>query len=322
MSSSILPKKIGSLPEVAKPLFMEVNNEQLVISDQAPKVLLYSISPFKFLKEISRRGDGPSECNAVPQLVIGKNYIYLYELGRCIYFNRDGSYKSQFRVPQPHNILLAPLGDNFLWIKRPPEDGMEMSIYSQIKNKEFQYKKLIYLYLFDKNKSFGGKMEYPIVKDYCGAILHDDRVFIGDSKRGLYVEGFDSKGNQFCKIKLDIEKSKIQEEYKEDWMKRAKQEKLWSYFSNIYTIVFPEYYPSFYRFDEDNGKIYFLTYNKKNTNREVLITDLKGKLLKRIWVPWVENEMYTNFSIENGKFYYIIDNEESEVWELHAVDIL
>jgi hypothetical protein len=88
-----------------------------------------------------------------------------------------------------------------------------------------------------------------------------------------------------------------------------------------YNFYFPEYFPGFYRFAVDKGKVYFLTYNRKGDQRELIVTDFNGKVLKQSYVPWVENEVYTNFSISNDMFYYIMENDETEEWELHVTDI-
>jgi hypothetical protein len=136
------------------------------------------------------------------------------------------------------------------------------------------------------------------------------------------VAVFDSKGKEINRVNLlEVDKIKMTEQYKKELMERAKRQPSYKMIESMYNIIFPEYFPGFYRFAVDNGKVYFLTYLRKDDKREMIIADLKSKKFKRTFVPWVENGVHTNFSIVNDKFYYIKENEEEEVWELHMETI-
>ena len=84
------PKKLTSLLEVSKPNDMIVNNGQLIISDWTVKVHLYSLKGFKYLKQDTRKGEGPGECQNIPRFWVGPEYIFLYYIGKCILFSREG----------------------------------------------------------------------------------------------------------------------------------------------------------------------------------------------------------------------------------------
>ena len=74
-----------------------------------------------------------------------------------------------------------------------------------------------------------------------------------------------------------------------------------------------------------NDKVYIQTYKKSNGKFEFYIFDIHGKLIKRIFLPIYQ--MYKGFiflypfTIQNEKLYQLVENDKSEVWELHITEI-
>jgi hypothetical protein len=321
-------KKMSVLAEVGSPQDMVVDNGQLIITDRTDKVHAYSLKDFKYQGLISRRGEGPGEIRITPFLTVSPGYIFLYSLGKGIFFSRDGKLIREFRIPQVGTHSVAPLGEDFVckkWEKNKRNGGnyYDLSIYSYTGEEKLKFKKMLYYFDAPPRKRSGGKWDYDVVKEYNDYIIYDNKVFVGDSTKGLFIAVFDNQGNEINQIKLDTEKIKVTDQYKNKLSNMIKKDPLWrSHGEGMYNLVFPEYFPAFYRFSVDNGKVYFLTYKLKDDNqREVIITDLKGNLLKRSHVPWIENELRIDYSIENDKFYYIIVNEETEDWEIHVEEI-
>ena len=61
--------------------------------------------------------------------------------------------------------------------------------------------------------------------------------------------------------------------------------------------------------------------NIKNKN-EFYIFNLKGKLLKKIMLPFAEYDevQFSPYTINDGKLYQLIEND-NETWELHVIKI-
>jgi hypothetical protein len=320
-------KRLAVLPEVDKPQNMIVDNGQLFISDQTVKVHVYSMKDFKYQVRISRQGQGPGECEYIPSFRVGPDYIFLYSLGKGILFSRDGNLKRELRIPRKGTESVAPLGEDFVcqtWgkSKRDDHNYYDISIYSYNDEQGLEYKKILYYFDLPPNKRRGGKWDYHIFRENNDYVIYDNKVFVGDSTRGIFVEVFDNQGNKINQIKLDVNEIKLTAEYKKHLMNILKQNPEWDMATSIYNIVLPDYFPAFYRFSVDNGKVYFLTHKLKSDNqREVIITNLKGNLLKRTYVPWIKDEFHIQYAIENDKFYYILANETTEDWELHVEEI-
>jgi hypothetical protein len=317
-------KKLASLPEVGKPLYMAVDNGQIIITDLTISVHVYSLKDFKYQFRLSRRGEGPGEYLIPPLLYTDPGYIYLFSINKGIFFSRTGKLIREVKTPSK-TIMMAPVGKNFIcriekYNERTQNYYNDFSIYTPSKE-DLEYKTMMFYYEYPPRQMRGGKWDYNMVREFKDFVIYQDNVFIGDAGRGLFVETFDSSGNKINRIHLKAEKLKVTEEYKKNYMSLLETDPTYQAVGSQYNLIFPEYFPGFYRFSVNDGKVYFLTYKKMGKSREVIVTDLKGKELKRTSVPWIENEISINYSIDNGKFYYLEENEETEEWELHMVEI-
>jgi len=324
---SLYAKKLASLPEVEKPFQIAIADGQLFISDRSIKLHLYSLKDFSH-KLITSKGEGPGETSATPDFTVYPDKVFTCRYRKGMLFDRNGTLQSEYKFSFFGLKEAYPVANYFVVFKSDPSakkgyTAKEISIYRYTEKNEFDFKKLIY-YKGHKNSDLktGGKWDYPLIKDYFGFIVKDNNVFIADTERGFYVEIYDSEGGEVGKIRLYLEPLKVTDNDKKEIMGKIKKSPHWGIVNKMYQVFIPEYFPAFYRFAVDNQKIYFLTYKKENDRREVIITDYKGKILKNTTVPFLEEyEVHTNFSIEDDKFYYIKENEDTEEWELHVEDI-
>jgi len=67
----------------------------------------------------------------------------------------------------------------------------------------------------------------------------------------------------------------------------------------------------------DNA-IYVKTYDITETKEKYIIMDLKGNILKDVFLPKAPMELLT---FANKAFYYLEDSEAEECWALSSVDI-
>lgn len=72
-----------------------------------------------------------------------------------------------------------------------------------------------------------------------------------------------------------------------------------------------------------DNKVYIRTYREVKGESEFFIFTIEGKLLKRVMLPVEEKDALESypFTIKDGKFYQLVENEQTEEWELHMVDI-
>jgi len=137
----------------------------------------------------------------------------------------------------------------------------------------------------------------------------------------MFAEIYDFNGNRLSQIRLNYEKIRVPEENKKKLKDLLEGIAAYRASEDMYYLDFPEYYPAFQYAALDNGKVYFLTFYKKDQMREIIITDWKGKFIKRSYVPALNDIEIVKCAISDNKFYYLFENEETEEWELHVEDI-
>jgi hypothetical protein len=317
-------KKVAVLPELNRPCKIIINNDLLLIGDETVKVHVYSMKNYKYKMQLAKRGEGPREIFSVPWIVVNSKLISLFSNSKCVLFERSGKYIREFRVPTIAMNQLSPIGSNFLYRANSYKDGeycYDLSIYSQNSDDKLKYKKLIYYYTLPEKKAKNNKKSYNLYPEFFDLIVFDDKAFIGDNSRGLYAEIYDEEGNQLSEIKLLTEPVKIPQERIDHFIGQLKHYGRWDWFKSQYYLDFPEHYPSFHQFLVDKNRIYFLLYKKKDGKREIVITDWKGKFIKRSYVPWVDYGRYVLNAVQDGKYYYLEENEDEEEWELHMEEI-
>ena len=99
-----------------------------------------------------------------------------------------------------------------------------------------------------------------------------------------------------------------------------KFDELMNYKKN-WNFLFPDYFPAYRDVKFSDDKIYFITYKNVTQKDEVIITDLKGKFLRKTSIPADPYDRNKRFSIYKDKVYYLVENEGEEMFELHASDL-
>ena len=319
-------RKLVVLKELAKPCNILIDKQLLLISDNTNRLHLYSFKDFKYLAQMCHSGEGPGEAKNVGFVLLTKNFIFRYILGKNIFYSRDGKFQREFKTRSQMTSFNYPIGNKFVCQRSIRRNGDEkfqndISIYSYSQEKGLVYEKILYLYDDNPIAWKGSRRAYRLFYDNHDLVIFEDKIFIGDSTRGLFVQVYDQNGNKINQAKLNIEKTKFSDSYENELTETWKSNGQWNLFNNQFYFEHPEYFPGFYRYFVGENKIYFLTYNRKEDQREVVVTDWQGKLIKKAYIPWVYFPYERNFTIFEDKFYYLVDNQETEEWELHVADI-
>jgi len=310
-------KKIAELPDVMKPNYIHIlGNRMYIVEDIS--ISIFSMPGFKLEKTFLRKGSGPQEITEPPIVTVLKDSLAVYSLGKLLIYSPLGEFKSEMRIIQPDIVKLFPIANNFVGTK----------FVSNHKDKTPTQ----YVCIFDKNlktlrellksASLGTygffdttspkKPSLEMIKDNLDFFVYKDKVFIADTTRGLFFSVFDSNGNKLYEINTPYEKQKVTAAYRDKVMAEIKQSPRW----NDYDYTFRDYFPpfKFVRFADD--KIYLTSHPWKKDGCEMTVIDLKGKVLKKTTVP----DTYL-FTVDKDKFYYLLENSDTETWELHVLDI-
>lgn len=133
----------------------------------------------------------------------------------------------------------------------------------------------------------------------------------------LYVN---KNGARLCEINLPYNKIEITDSAKQSYTDRFIS---WhgKKILNLYSPVFPDYFPAYIDFKIAGNRIYVFAPVKQPTSdkyQDIYVLGLDGKLLKKSSISYNTSMC---FDIQNSKYYYLIDNENTETWDLHIEDI-
>jgi CubicO group peptidase (beta-lactamase class C family) len=167
-------------------------------------------------------------------------------------------------------------------------------------------------------KGFGGpdrKMHIDLVPQYFGFKVYKEMIFVGQANKGFYFEVFDSSGEKLYEIKRDVPKFPVTDTYRKKRMEKIKNLSLYKRYKDSVAIDEVEYFPPFRDFSVSRDKIYVTTYLEQDNKQEILILDLKGELLDRVFVSRAE------VSLIDGDRRYYLDKNENREWELKGENL-
>jgi hypothetical protein len=329
----IFAEKAATLSPLVYPRKIVADGNRIFISDY-PFIYIYSRTDYKLLKKFGGKGEGPGEFYIQTELVHQKekglqiyvqpDYLLVNSMGKVLFFNRDGDFTRMVRFnPYGFGRQFIPLGKNFAAWETARAKGRRYTAVN-LYGPDLHKIKEIYECDFPFDLSVGSSTKFRFfilegpIYDTC-----DNKLFTSFSGiQKFAIDVFNENGEKLYTISTDYEKIKLTDEdadrYKSDFKyiyKRGLE-------SNLKNTIFPEYFPAIRNFSVADGKIYVLTFKKEGNKSEFVIFDLKGNLLKKIMAPVAEMnaKQFFPYSITDGKFYQIIENED-EIWELHVTNI-
>ena len=89
-------------------------------------------------------------------------------------------------------------------------------------------------------------------------------------------------------------------------------------------IKFSDFFPVIQFIFAADKKIYIQTNMEKEGKCEFFIYDMSGKFLARLFLPvkYLDPINHAPMCFKNNKLYRLLESEDGEHWELHAVNIL
>jgi hypothetical protein len=317
--------KLADLPKIMKPTSLQVVENEFFITE-GPSFFVYSLKDFKQKGKFGAKGQGPGEFNGKIHLKIMPGSYLACSHYKVAFFKKDGTLIKENRISMASEVI--PIKDKYILLRdRADRKHKKLFRYVLLVNSEFKTIKELYVADFDANvSSFGIKR--TVLLHYFGVQCYDDKIFAADSRKGLFINVFDSDGNQRYTIDKKIEKIKTSEEFKNKAMDDIKVAYR-NYYDHLKSTgyKFHEYLPPIRYFYVNDDHIYVVTYKEKDNKHELIIMDLKGKTIKNTYVPLRsfeirggsnERMMYT---FRKDKIYELVENAEGETWELHCTKI-
>lgn len=314
--------KVIPMPDLQKPETVLADQTQLYIVEGV-NIYIYSLKDFKLIKKFGRKGEGPQEFVIAPQfgplsVNVQTADIFVESIGKVLWFAKDGTFKKEQKLPTPLILFLQPFGKNFVGMGFDQENQKAMrklNLYSDT------FAKLKEIHKVDHNFQQGKGLS--VLQNPPLSAVYDNKLFVA-WENDFIIDVLDAEANKLYTIKQDIERRPVTDNDKKEiteFLKTSPASK--DYFEFLKPINFPSQYPAMQVLFVSGGKIYLLTYKKEGKQNELLIMDLKGKLLKRVLVNLEMNTPIVPYpcTIEDGIFYQTVENPDEEGWELHVTEI-
>jgi len=318
--------KVTVFKELVNPDSMMIDGSSIYITQQG-EVFIYDAKTFKFKKKFGKKGQGPREIppfplpiNGVPLMKINpqQDKLFIGAMGKILYFSKEGEYISEFKYPVQKIqtfINLFPLGSDMVcqWTVR--EKG-EFFITASIVDQTFQLKKEL------KRKKVilhGGKMDL-----FSGSLIFEaykEKIFVaGDD---LSIDVFDKNGKFRRQIKHRHEPIKFNAD-----MRKQFDETMKFMFKSFYDqlkimLYYPDYLPIIFNLQFSDPYLYVFTWNIQGEKRDLFIFKLDGTFVKKTTIPFklVQFMIPYPFDIMDKTLFQLVDNEDTEDWELHQIPI-
>jgi hypothetical protein len=334
---SIEGKKLATLKEVVNATDMEINGEELYVLDEVV-VYVYSLKDYRLLRKFGRKGYGPGEMVyhriTVVLMELFQDNVYLYRMFKLVTYSKDGKLKGEkiFRfgitqvIPLENGIAIVKLRLPNQYVAGDEKFGtLTLLLFDPElkKSKEIFQKKYL-------GRDVWKEMKYDIFRTSRNWIVRssEKQLFLFDIQKGSRILTFDLEGNPTDPIFLDLPKVIIPEKFKSAVLKWIKGDPYLKVITGEWNlkILFTPHFPLLRNFTVKNNRIYCQTYIKKDNLSLFYIFNLKGKCLKKVFLPSSERELIrygTNriYDFSNNKYYYLNDNEEEETWELYCAEI-
>jgi len=314
----------GSFPDLKNPVEFFIEGDRIYINE-GEFISIYSLKDLKRIKTFGQKGEGPQEF----QLNEGTDSVQLFVLDDCLqvnsiarmsFFTRDGEFIRMQRSLEGN--YLYKVGKNFVGWKRVYQDktrydtvnvydadlNLKIELYRQVNGIQPQHQRINPLTWFIDNLHRGYK----------------EKIYICTLEGELMV--FDNEGKKLTAFTLPLGKltitrasqKEIMEFYSRKdpyWRQRFPRLKTW--------FRMPDTFPPVRYMVIVDDRIYILTYLEKNETTQCAIFDLNGKPVKKTFLPLVKESylFYKPFNIKNNTLRQMVENEDTDEWELQEYEI-
>ena len=323
-TSFVFSGKVVTLPDISKPDFIIVDSDQLFITEGA-SVYIYSLKDFSLEKKFGNQGEGPQEFKLTAYggtglgIDIQPDAILVSSVGKLSIFTREGKFKKEMKAPFHffRNMFLG-MGNRFVGTgstKDQQKNYITADIYDEELNKVKEVCRWETLFTLGKGTR---------VFDETIIFQVSDNKIIATSGRDFTLNVFDNNGTKLYSIHQEYEKTEISEDLKKEVVNYFKTSPATrNVYNFIQPITFPEYLPAIRSFLVKDKNIFVTTYKKKDQKTELFIFELKGSLLKKTFIPIVAQSPIFDypFNIKDGKLYQLLENDDTENWDLHIFEI-
>ena len=314
------------MDDLVKPSMIVVKDGKLYVLEKTT-ISIYSIRDMKLITKFGKSGEGPREFMARTygppmSMSFGNGQLVVNSTNKLSYFTMAGKFVNERKAFA--NLVLYQVKDNFIAIGPSPDKENKFRISIRLYSNDLKELKN----LFHTNISVNPQNDFILP---LSAITHNPsykgKIFIPESNKDFVIGIFDHEGKRIRKIEKKFEKVPIPEKFKTETHKWFKKYSIYKkFYENIKQFIkFKEYFPAIRDLYIADEHIHVITYKREGDLWECIILNMKGDEIKRLFVPLDRYVPFTYYailySIENGKMFSLIEDEDDESWKLHITDL-
>jgi hypothetical protein len=317
------PKKLAGWNELTKPETICMDDTHYYVTEGA-SIFIYSFKDHKFVGKFGKSGEGPREFKSTLggyglSVLPMRDHLLINSMDKLSFFKKNGEFIKELKAPTSGMPgMYKPIGEKYAGLALKAGDDQSMAITINLFNDKLEKEKEI-----SSNKLLQhGSLVFPVASPLFE--IKNNHIFVG-GEEAFNIRIFNADGKQLSAITRECKKIKVTEEYKngvfEAFKRNPRTKGMIDYLKKL--IKFKEYFPAMQLFLIDNDKIYIPTYRKQKEDYELIICNTDGKFIKQVYFPLKYSDVLQPYpyTIKNGILYQLIENEEKELWELHAIEI-
>lgn len=321
-STIAFAEKMAVFPDLKRPRSIIIDHDRMFIPD-CPEIYIYSLKDFKLIKKFGRAGVGPGEFRPMViyfKINVQPDYIFVNSSKKASYFSKEGNLIREMNAGGIGHGFFA-FGDRLVGRKEIREGKTDWVTLTLFDSHLKPIKEL------SRNRFAIDDKGVKVLQSSVKAVASKDKIFIIMSP-DFEIKIFDYNGKLVHIIKRENQEDRVKVN---ESHKKAVHEYLklrWRGYPGIKDrLVFQEYLPAIwdlkYHCREENEELYVLSRKTRDNKKEFFVFNIQGKLLKKIYLPLKEKNVNSlfPFDIKNGKLYQLIENEDTEEYELFVTEI-
>jgi hypothetical protein len=299
---------VAKLPQVMNPFFLTIADGRIYVVEDSVAVHIYTLDPkgVSFVKTFGRKGQGPGEFDYIYTIRPFKDHLDIPGSHKLARFSPDGDYISEVAViVGVFKGAAYRLGDGYV-VRDLNFDEKGSTTTIRLYDKNFKLVKEI-----GARTASEGLTKINVVDDYFAPRVAGDRLYVIDAAQDSVVTVYDRNGVMQKKVRLPLEPLKMTgtlraaviKPLKDSWTGRTR----WEDYEK--RLFFPNQTPGLDYFEVLDGKFVVRTYKYRQDKVEFALFDEQG-------TGRLSNGILFCFS--QGRYFYLRENPEEEVWELHV----
>ena len=340
---------LGLLRETPKPQALQVIGDKILVMEKAT-VHVYQREGLRFLYKFGKAGEGPGELPDSPfwtnSLYRHENGLFLEGFNKVLWYDLSGSYLKEEKK-RKMAFKLIPVGEGYVGRSFPMSEPGNKKMFTALQ-------------LFDKSFNPIGELQqkpeamlnqfglFTMVPDPIQFEVSGNQIFVKNNALGCVIDVFDCFGKKLRQISHTVAPLPVDDAYRARAMALLKEnfdkktlvmvfvpvevgEKGWQGFLQWADLQFPKNLPAIKDFWVTDKRIYVQTHKVQQGTDQFFVFSKEGQFLGERYLPSLNNPYLMGYYMAgigarmsvfaDGHYYYLMENEEEDLWEVHRVKV-